>query len=47
LPHHYVFTLYALNAKLNLPAGATRAQVEAALQGHTLARSELIGLYRQ
>jgi hypothetical protein len=47
LPHHYVFTLYALNAKLNLPVGATRAQVEAALQGHTLARSELIGLYRQ
>lgn len=46
-PHHYVFTLYALNAKLNLPAGATRAQVETALQGHTLARGELISLYRQ
>jgi Raf kinase inhibitor-like YbhB/YbcL family protein len=46
-PHHYVFTLYALNAKLNLPAGATRTQVEAAMQGRTLARGELIGLYRQ
>lgn len=46
-PHHYVFTLYALNAKLNLPAGATRAKVEAALQGRTLARGELVGLYRQ
>jgi hypothetical protein len=46
-PHHYVFTLYALNAKLNLPAGATHAQVESALQGHILARTELIGLYKQ
>jgi Raf kinase inhibitor-like YbhB/YbcL family protein len=46
-PHHYVFTLYALNVKLNLPAGATRAQLEAAMQGHILARAELIGLYKQ
>jgi Raf kinase inhibitor-like YbhB/YbcL family protein len=46
-PHHYVFTLYALNVKLNLPAGATRAQVEASMQGHILARAELIGLYKQ
>jgi hypothetical protein len=45
--HRYVFTLYALDARLNLPAGATRAQVESALQEHTLARGELIGLYRQ
>lgn len=46
-PHHYVFTLYALDAKLNLPVGATRAQVEAAMQGHILARGELIGLYQR
>jgi Raf kinase inhibitor-like YbhB/YbcL family protein len=46
-PHHYVFTLYALNTRLNLPVGATRAQVEATMQGHTLARAELIGLYKQ
>jgi Raf kinase inhibitor-like YbhB/YbcL family protein len=45
--HRYVFTLYALDIKLNLPAGATRAQVEAAMQGHTLARGELTGLYKQ
>jgi len=45
--HHYHFTLYALDAKLNLPVGATRAQVEAAMQGHILARGELIGLYQQ
>ncbi|MGB9409561.1 MAG: YbhB/YbcL family Raf kinase inhibitor-like protein [Terracidiphilus sp.] len=46
-PHHYVFTLYALDAKLNLPVGATRAQVEGAMQGHILARGELIALYQR
>jgi hypothetical protein len=46
-PHHYVFTLYALDAKLNLPVGATRAQVESAMRGHTLAGGELIGLYQR
>jgi hypothetical protein len=46
-PHHYIFTLYALDIRLNLPVGATRAQVEEAMQGHILARGELIGLYRR
>lgn len=46
-PHHYHFTLYALDTKLNLAVGATRAQVEAAMQGHILARGELIGLYKR
>jgi Raf kinase inhibitor-like YbhB/YbcL family protein len=45
--HHYHFTLYALDKKLNLPAGATRAQVEAAMQGHILASGELIGLFQR
>ena len=46
-PHHYHFTLYALDAKLNLPVGATRAQVEGAMQGHILASGELIGTYQR
>jgi Raf kinase inhibitor-like YbhB/YbcL family protein len=46
-PHHYVFTLYALDAKLNLSVGATRAQVESTMQGHILARGELIGLFQR
>jgi Raf kinase inhibitor-like YbhB/YbcL family protein len=46
-PHHYHFTLYALDAKLNLAVGATRAQVEAAMQKHILARGELVGLYKR
>ena len=45
--HHYHFALYALDAKLNLPTGAARAQVEAAMQGHILARGKLIGLYQR
>lgn len=45
--HHYHFTLYALDAKLNLPVGATRAQVEAAMQSHILARGELVGIYQR
>jgi Raf kinase inhibitor-like YbhB/YbcL family protein len=43
--HHYHFTVYALNAKLGLTVGATRAQVEAAMQGHIWARGELVGVF--
>ncbi|MGA3081938.1 MAG: YbhB/YbcL family Raf kinase inhibitor-like protein [Terracidiphilus sp.] len=46
-PHHYVFTVYALDAKLGLAAGVTRAQVEAAMQGHILARGELVGVFQR
>jgi Raf kinase inhibitor-like YbhB/YbcL family protein len=43
--HRYVFGLYALDAKLNLPQGATRSQVQDAMKGHILAYGELIGRY--
>jgi Raf kinase inhibitor-like YbhB/YbcL family protein len=46
-PHRYVFRLYALDAKLNLPAGATRAQVEKAIAGHILAHGELTARYQR
>jgi hypothetical protein len=46
-PHHYIFTLYALDTKLNLPVGEKRAQVEAAMQGHILAKSRLVGLFQR
>jgi Raf kinase inhibitor-like YbhB/YbcL family protein len=42
-PHRYFFKLYALNIKLNLKAGATKKEVEHAMQGHILARGEYIG----
>jgi Raf kinase inhibitor-like YbhB/YbcL family protein len=44
--HHYVFVVYALDAKLGLPSGATRRQVEAAMQSHILAHGELVGHYK-
>lgn len=44
-PHHYFFKLYALDAKLNLKAGATKRDVEQAMKGHILTQAELMGLY--
>jgi Raf kinase inhibitor-like YbhB/YbcL family protein len=43
--HNYVFTLYALDRKLDLPSRSTRAAVLAAMQGHMLAQARLIGRY--
>jgi Raf kinase inhibitor-like YbhB/YbcL family protein len=43
--HHYTFTLYALDTPLVLSPGAKREQVLAALEGHILGTSELIGTY--
>ena len=45
--HHYVFTLYALDTKLNLPPGASKKQVQKAMKGHILASGELIGRFQQ
>jgi Raf kinase inhibitor-like YbhB/YbcL family protein len=44
-PHRYFFKLYALDTKLNLKAGASKADVERAMKGHILAQAELIGKY--
>jgi Raf kinase inhibitor-like YbhB/YbcL family protein len=44
-PHRYFFKLYALDTKLNLKAGATKADVERAVKGHILAQAELTGKY--
>ena len=44
-PHRYFFKLYALNSKLNLKPGSTKADVEKAIEGHILAKGELMGKY--
>jgi Raf kinase inhibitor-like YbhB/YbcL family protein len=46
-PHHYHFTLYALDAPLGLPPGRTRADVEEAMRGHILGTAEVVGLYER
>ena len=43
--HRYFFKLYALDAKLNLKAGASKQDVERAQQGHVLAHGEYMGRY--
>jgi Raf kinase inhibitor-like YbhB/YbcL family protein len=44
-PHRYFFKLSALDTKLNLKSGATKADLERAMKGHILAQAELIGRY--
>ena len=44
-PHRYYFKLYALDGPLSLKAGATKADVERAMQGHVLAQAQLMGTY--
>jgi Raf kinase inhibitor-like YbhB/YbcL family protein len=43
--HRYFFKLYALDSRLNLPAGAAKADLEKAMQGHILSQGQLIGKY--
>lgn len=44
-PHHYRFHLYALDGVLDVPSGVSKNGVLAAMKGHVLAESEIIGLY--
>jgi Raf kinase inhibitor-like YbhB/YbcL family protein len=46
-PHHYHFQLFALDRMLDLPAGADREHLLAAMSGHVLAKGDLVGLFRQ
>lgn len=43
--HTYHFRLYALDTTLDLPAGATRDDVEDAMDGHVLMDAELTGTF--
>lgn len=45
--HRYFFKLYALDAKLNLKAGASKAEVEKAMSGRILAQASLMGKYKR
>lgn len=43
--HRYFFKLYALDSVLGLDVGATKAQVEATMEGHIIVAAELVGRY--
>jgi Raf kinase inhibitor-like YbhB/YbcL family protein len=43
--HHYIIEVYALDAKLGLPATTSRADLLAALAGHTRAKGTYVGVY--
>jgi hypothetical protein len=44
-PHRYVFKLYALDAPTGLKAGATKAEVQHAMEGHILGQTQLTGQF--
>ena len=46
-PHRYFFKLYALDSTLDLKAGAKKADLEKAMQGHILGQAELMGTYQR
>lgn len=45
--HRYFFKLYALDSELDLPAEADKEAIEKAMEGHVLAETRIIGLYRR
>ena len=45
--HRYYFGLYALDAKLDLPVGSTKTDLENVMQGHILEQTHLMGTYKR
>ena len=45
--HRYFFKLYALDAALDLAAGATKEAVLSAMEGHVLDEAQLMGTYQK
>ncbi len=45
--HRYYFKIYALDTELKLAPGAKKSDVEKAMQGHILAKGQLMGRYKR
>ncbi len=45
--HRYFFKLYALDSQLSGLNNPTKADLEKAMQGHIVARTELVGTYQK
>jgi Raf kinase inhibitor-like YbhB/YbcL family protein len=46
-PHHYHFTVYALNAPLEAKEGLDKNGLLAAMEGKVVARGEIVGVYQR
>lgn len=46
-PHHYHFQVFALDTVLDLPHGASRAELLAAMRGHVLAQGRVVGTFER
>jgi Raf kinase inhibitor-like YbhB/YbcL family protein len=44
-PHRYFFRIFALDHRIDLPDGATRSELDRAMDGHILAEGALVGMY--
>ncbi len=45
--HRYFFRLYALDGKLSLAPGASRAELDTAMKGHVVAEAEYMGTFHK
>ena len=45
--HRYYFKIFALDTKLNLAAGASRQDIDAAMAKHVLSMGQLMGTYQR
>jgi Raf kinase inhibitor-like YbhB/YbcL family protein len=46
-PHHYTWTVYALDAELPLEPGLTRNQLMEAIKGHIIGQGSLVAIYER
>ncbi|MCH8205387.1 MAG: YbhB/YbcL family Raf kinase inhibitor-like protein [Chloroflexi bacterium] len=46
-PHRYFFKVYALDVELDLDSGAKKKELLEAMEGHVLARGQLMGTYQR
>jgi len=46
-PHHYTFTVYALDTALTLAEGATKADLMKAMEGHIIGQGSLVSIYER
>lgn len=45
--HRYFFKLHALDSELNGLTGTTKADLEKAMEGHVLAKAQIVGTYQK